>query len=122
MSALPPKADMLSAGIDVCFVPIADITEAAAGAGILQVVESWASNDCASKAQGERQGMKRAVSGFTRPPGQKPDALALMGCAGDWIVMPEATKLSVSMIVSFSAFSPHCKLSDLTNSLSALSI
>ena len=67
-------------------------------------------------------GMKRAVSGFTRPPGQKPDALALMGSAGDWIVMPEATKLSVSMIVSFSAFSPHCKLSDLTDSLSALSI
>ena len=58
-------------------------------------------------------GMKRAVSGFTRPPGQKPDALALMGCAGDWIVMPEATKLSASMIVSFSAFSPHCRLSDL---------
>ena len=28
--------------------------------------------------------MKRAVSGFTRPPGQKPDALALMGCAG-WL-------------------------------------
>ena len=61
-------------------------------------------------------------SGFTRPPGQKPDALALMGCAGDWIVMLEATKLSVSMIVSVSAFSPHCKLSDLTDSLSALSI
>ena len=58
--------------------------------------------------------MKRAVSGFTRPPGQKPDALALMGWLGGWIVMPEATKLSVSMIVSFSAFLPHCKLSDLT--------
>ena len=25
MSALPPKADMLSVEIDVCFVPIADI-------------------------------------------------------------------------------------------------
>jgi len=25
MSALPPKADMLSTDIDVCFVPIADI-------------------------------------------------------------------------------------------------
>ena len=58
--------------------------------------------------------MKRAVSGFTRPPRQKPDALALMGCAGDWIVVPEATKLSVSMIISISAFLPHCKLSDLT--------
>src|SRR6478736_5318944 len=59
---------------------------------------------------------------FTCPPGQKPDALALMGWLGGWIVMPEATKLSVSMIVSFSAFLPHCKLSDLTDSLSALSI
>ena len=72
MSALPPKADMLIVGIDVCYVPIADITEAAAGAGSLQVVESWASNNCASKAQGERQGMKRAVSGFTRPPVKSP--------------------------------------------------
>jgi hypothetical protein len=26
MSALPPKADMFSIEIDVCFVPIADIT------------------------------------------------------------------------------------------------
>ena len=26
MSALPPKADMLIVGIDVCYVPIADIT------------------------------------------------------------------------------------------------
>ena len=26
MSALPPKADMLSVEIDVCFVPIADIS------------------------------------------------------------------------------------------------
>ena len=25
MSALPPKADMLIVGIDVCYVPIADI-------------------------------------------------------------------------------------------------
>ena len=25
MSALPPKADMLRVGIDVCYVPIADI-------------------------------------------------------------------------------------------------
>ena len=25
MSALPPKADMLSVGIDVCYVPIADM-------------------------------------------------------------------------------------------------
>ena len=25
MSALPPKADMLSVGIDVCYVPEADI-------------------------------------------------------------------------------------------------
>jgi hypothetical protein len=25
MSALPPKADMLSVKIDVCFVPIADV-------------------------------------------------------------------------------------------------
>ena len=25
MSALPPKADMFSVGIDVCFVPVADI-------------------------------------------------------------------------------------------------
>jgi hypothetical protein len=63
--------------------------------------------------------MKRAVSAFTRPPGQKPDALALMGWLGGWIVLPEATKLSVSMIVNFSAFLPHCKLSDLTDSLSA---
>src|SRR6476660_4773449 len=31
-----------------------------------------ASNDCASKAQEERQGMKRAVSGFTRPPVKSP--------------------------------------------------
>ena len=37
---------------------------------------------------------------LTRP-GQKPDALALMGCPGGWIVIPEATALSVSMIVSF---------------------
>jgi hypothetical protein len=59
---------------------------------------------------------------ITRPSGQKPDALALMGCSGGWIVMPVATKLSVSMIVSISAFLPHCKLSDLTDSLSALSI
>ena len=51
MSALPPEADMLIVGINVRYVPIADITEAAAGAGILQVVESWASNNCASKAQ-----------------------------------------------------------------------
>ena len=27
MSALPPKADMLSVGIDVCYVPIADIAQ-----------------------------------------------------------------------------------------------
>jgi hypothetical protein len=29
MSALPPKADMLSAEIDVCFVPQADISRSA---------------------------------------------------------------------------------------------
>ena len=28
MSALPPKADMFSVEIDVCFVPIADIAQA----------------------------------------------------------------------------------------------
>ena len=27
MSALPPKADMLSIGIDVCLVPIADLAD-----------------------------------------------------------------------------------------------
>ena len=76
------------------------------------------------RVQGPEREARNETSSFrfTCPPGQKPDALALMGCAGDWIVMPEATKLSVSMIVSFSAFSPHCKLSDLTDSLSALSI
>ena len=97
-------------------------TSASRAYDVHHVVESWASNDCASKAQGERQGMKRAVSEFYPSSGQKPDALALMGSLGDWIVVPEATKLSVSMIVSISAFSPHCKLSDLTDSLSALSI
>jgi hypothetical protein len=63
-----------------------------------------------------------AATPFTRPPGQKPDALASMGCLGGWIVMPEATALSVSTIVSFSAFLPHCRLRDLIDSLSALSI
>ena len=72
MSALPPKADIRQRIEHVCFVPIADITEAAAGAGILQVVESWASNDCASKAQGERQGMKRAVPGLPVLPVKSP--------------------------------------------------
>ena len=57
---------------------------------------------------------------LTRPPGQKPDALALMGCPGGWIVMPEATALSVSMIVSFSAFSPHWRLSVLTDVVGAV--
>jgi hypothetical protein len=28
MSALPPKADMLNIGADVCFVPLADIAQA----------------------------------------------------------------------------------------------
>ena len=76
------------------------------------------------RVQGPGREARNETSSFRVYPSsrQKPDALALMGCAGDWIVMPEATKLSVSMIVSFSAFSPHCKLSDLTNSLSALSI
>jgi hypothetical protein len=32
MSALPPKADMFSVEIDVCFVPIADIPEQEASA------------------------------------------------------------------------------------------
>ena len=27
MSALPPEADMLSVGINVCYVPIADISD-----------------------------------------------------------------------------------------------
>src|SRR6476646_10450960 len=86
------------------------------------VAESWASNGCGVQGP-EREARNETSSfGFTRPPGQKPDALASMGCLGGWIVMPDATKLSVSMIVSFSAFSPHCKLSDLTDSLSALSI
>ena len=31
MSALPPKADMLIVGIDVCYVPQADIHRNAAG-------------------------------------------------------------------------------------------
>ena len=53
---------------------------------------------------------------------QKPDVLASRGCTGGWIVMPEATELSVSMIESSSAFLPHCKSSDLSDSLWALSM
>ena len=109
---LEPKSHRLADAWHFSFAGIRCITSQKAGP---QTVAT-------SKAQRERQGMKRAVFGFTRPPGQKPDALASMGCPGGWIVMPEATKLSVSMIVSFSAFLPHCKLSDLTDSLSALSI
>ena len=80
-----PKSGHAQRGIDVYYVPIADITEAAAGAGassmasqsfagceMHQVVESWASNDCASKAQGERQGMKRAVPGLPVLPVKSP--------------------------------------------------
>ena len=76
------------------------------------------------RVQGPVREARNETSSFrvSRPPGQKPDAPALMGWLGGWIMMPEATKLSVSMIVSFSAFSPHCKLSDLNDSLSALSI
>jgi hypothetical protein len=33
MSALPPKADMFSVEIDVCFVPIADIPKTLVGEG-----------------------------------------------------------------------------------------
>ena len=86
------------------------------------VVESWASNDCASKAQSREAGNETSSFRVSRPPGQKPDALALIGWLGGWIVMPEATKLSVSMIVSLSASLPHCRLSDLNESLSVLSI
>ena len=81
------------------------------------VAKSWASNDCA--VQGPGREARNEISNFrvTRPPGQKPDALASMGCPGGWIVMPEATELSVLMIVSVSAFLPHCRLSDLTDSV-----
>src|SRR5262245_36225426 len=76
------------------------------------------------RVRGPVREARNETSGFrvSRPPGQKPDALAFMGCLGGWIVLPEATKLSVSIIVSLSASLPHCKLSDLTDSLSALSI
>jgi hypothetical protein len=84
--------------------------------------KKWASNDCAVQGPGREARNETSNFRITRPSGQKPDALALMGCAGGWIVMPETTELSVSMIVSLSASLPHCRLSDLTDSLSALSI
>ena len=37
MSALPPKADMCSHELDVCFVPIADIAQQAASVAAGQV-------------------------------------------------------------------------------------
>ena len=58
--------------------------------------------------------MKRAVFGFTRPPGQKPDALASMGCLGGWIVMPEATRdIGVDDRKPFSIFYRTADWSDL---------
>src|SRR6476646_6679191 len=50
-------------------------TSASRAYDVHHIVESWASNDCASKAQGERQGMKRAVPGL-------PSSRSKARCAG----------------------------------------
>ena len=41
MSALPPEADMLTVGINVCYVPLADITTAMKLGRFVQTKEQY---------------------------------------------------------------------------------